>query len=163
MRWIKLIALAPLLLAAGSPYTVRLSTRSCLPIPVETAQTLGTDWAALAKFAQRCTVIGPDKRPALTVDVIRLDLAFKIDFFASHLDQQVPQPIIRDRAGNVVGKLVEQFPVDPPGRMRVTFARWQGGWPHEIRLYQAGESAIAPHAVPPMRWNASSRTFIDTE
>lgn len=152
-------ALAPFVLAGAAPYSVPLSVARCRPMAADTARSLGADWGALAAFAQRCSVPGPDRRPALSVDVIRLDQAYRIDFFATHPDQQIPQPIIRDPHGTVVGQLGEQFPEEPPGRLKVTFARWRAGWPQEIRLYQAGESALPPHPLPPMRWDARTRTY----
>ena len=158
MRRIAALLLVPGLVGATS-YTAPLSIARCRPMPAAAAQALGSEWVALAHFAQRCSVPGPNGRTALTVDVVRLDRAYAVDWFAAHPDQLVPRPIIRDVAGTPVGTLAEQFPEDPPGRLRVTFARWRAGWPQEIRLYQAGESAVPPHPEPPMRWDAAARRF----
>lgn len=157
-----LAASLPLLFAAARPYAVALSVNRCRPLPPATAAAFGPDWVGLTRFAERCAVPGPDGRVALTVDVVRLDRAYAVNFFATHPNQQVPRPIIRDAKGTPVGFLSDGFPEEPPSRKTVTFAQWRNGWPREIRLNEAGESALAPHAEPPMRWDASSRTFDDT-
>lgn len=164
MRGLSLLLLAamPVLPAAARPYAIVLHTEQCRTLPPAIAAAFGPDWVGLSRFAERCSVRGPTGRIALTVDVVRLDRAYAVDFFATHPDQPVPRAIIRDANGTPVGFLADQFPVEGPSRKQVTFIRWRNGWPQEIRLYEAGESALAPHPEPPMRWDADSRTYIET-
>ena len=153
-----LLAVAPLL-AGAAPYAVQLDARRCHPLAPRQIAELGPAWVALARFAQRCPVHGPNGRLALSVDTIRLDRAHAVDYFATHTVESVPTPILRDAAGTPIGEFLENFPEDPPGRMLIHFADWRRGFPHEIRLYQAGESALAPHPEPSMRWNPRVRRY----
>ncbi|WP_419808082.1 hypothetical protein [Sphingomonas sp.] len=153
MRVFLLSLLAALPAAASAPYSTPLDVAQCGALSGAAVAALGPDWSVLAAFVERCAVPGPDRRPALTVDIVRLDRAYAVDFFATHPDQTVPRPILRLPSGREVGTLPEQFPVEAPGMLKVRFVRWQRGLPREIRLYQAGESALAPHALPSLRWS----------
>ena len=161
MRPIRLLTLAAaVLLAAAAPYSVRLDVASCSALPPGRVAELGPDWSALVPYVQRCPVSGPDGHLALSVDIVRLDrAALAADFFTAHPDQPVPLPLLRDAAGTVVGSLPEGFPIDPPGILKVRFADWRRGVPQRIDLYQAGESALPPHPVPPLRWNGAARRY----
>lgn len=120
---------------------------------------VGPEWPALAAYVQRCPVPGPDGRLALTVDIIRLDHAYAAHLFNEHPDWKVPNPILRNAAGQVLGTLPEGFPVDPPGALRVKFADWSSGLPRRIDLYEAGESAVSPHALAPLRWDQKADRY----
>lgn len=120
---------------------------------------LGPDWVRLKPYLQRCKVYGPDGRVGLLVDIVRLDLALEDDFFKAHSYKAVPLPILRDASGRTVGRLPEGFPVDPPGELKVRFTRWNATVPQELELYEAGESALAPHALPSLRWNKRTRSY----
>lgn len=146
-------------LAVAAPYEVKLDARQCKALPDAAIAKLWPAWSALAAFVQRCPVAGPDGRLILTVDVIRFDHAAFVHAFDGHQDLRVPVPMLRDAAGQAVGSLPEGFPVDPPGKLRVTFADWRDGMPRTIRLYEAGVSALQPHAVPPLLWHAETRMY----
>lgn len=159
-RSIPLILCAGLLTAAGAPsYSVRLDSRQCAAMPARDVAALGPGWATLAPYVQRCRVRGPNGRVAVLVDIVRLDRALEGDFFKAHAYGDVPAPVLRDAAGRVVGHLPEGFPVQPPGELKVRFTRWRGAMPQEIMLYEAGESALAPHALPSLRWDERTRSY----
>ncbi|MGI4732281.1 MAG: hypothetical protein ACRYG8_18895 [Janthinobacterium lividum] len=145
--------------AAAAPYAVRLNTDRCAAIASDKLAGLGPEWPALGAFAQRCSIPGPDGRIALEVDIVRIDRANKVGFFDARANMRVPMPVIRDLAGKVLGSLPDGLPVDPPGRLLVRFTEWHGGRPLTIRLYQAGESAIGPHALAPLRWDARTGKY----
>ena len=160
MRPAAAFAIAALTLpAAASAYAVRLDVARCAPLALPDVATLGPEWPALAAYVQRCAVAGPDGRVALSVDIVRLDRAYAAHLFNNHPDWKVPNPILRDATGRPVGTLPEGFPVDPPGALRVRFADWIGGLPRRIDLYEAGESAVSPHALAPMQWDAKVRGY----
>ena len=151
--------LAALLLAGAAPFSVRLDAGNCQALSRQQLAGLGPAWPDLAGYAQRCPVRGPDGRLALTVNIIRLDRAFAADHFRGRTMDAVPKPVLRDAAGTRIGELPEGFPVDPPGMLQVRFTKWGHGMPHEIRLFQAGESALAPHALPSLRWDPATRRY----
>lgn len=154
------IAVSAIMLIAAKPYSVRLSVRQCAPLAPQEIAKLGSAWATMSRFVERCSVPGPDRRVALTVDLIRLDKAYDVDYFATHqANLALPVPILRNAAGTAVGTLPEGFPIDPPGRLTVRFVKWRGVVPHKIELYQAGESAVSPHPVPPLLWNARTGEY----
>ncbi len=160
MRRLTILVLAMLALpTAASAYSVRLDTARCTKLTPPQVIALGPDWSALAAYVQRCLVPGPDGRTALTVDVVRLDRAYAAHLFNAHPDQKVPDPVLRDMSGRVVGTLPEGFPVDPPGVLRVTFADWSGGRPLRIELFEAGRSAVSPERLPPMRWYPGANSY----
>jgi len=148
-----------LLLAGAAPYAVQLDAGRCRSLSSKQVAGLGPDWAALARYVQRCPVHGPDGRLALSVDIVRLDRAYAADFLRTHADRTVPKPVLRDVRGVGIGELPEGFPIDPPGQLRVQFTGWRRGFPHAIRLYEAGESALAPHPLPSLRWNPDRRRY----
>lgn len=150
---------AALLLAAAAPYAVQLGAGRCVPLSRPQVAALGPDWLALARYVRRCPVHGPDGRTVLSVDIVRVDQAIAEDYFRTRTTEAVPRPVLRDAAGTAVGELPEGFPADPPGLLRVRFVDWRGGVPHEIRLYEAGVSALAPHALPSLRWNPDTRHY----
>ncbi len=152
--------LAALSLPVGaSAYSVRLDAGRCVALPDSGIAALGPDWTALAAYVQRCSVPAPDGRPALSVDIVRLDRAYAAHLFNAHPDQKVPDPVLRDVSGHAIGTLPEGFPVDPPGALRVTFTDWSGGMPRRIELYEAGRSAVSPTRLPPLRWDPKANAF----
>ncbi len=154
-----LLALAGVQSVAAAPYAVQLDPARCVAISPGKLAALGPDWSALGTFAQRCPVPGSDGRVALEVDIIRIDRANRVGFFATRPDMAVPMPVLRDPSGAVVGSLPDGFPIDPPGKLRVRFTNWRSGRPLVVQLYQAGESAIAPHPLSPLRWDARAGRY----
>lgn len=71
----------------------------------------------------------------------------------------MPQPILRDTTGRVVGNLPSQFPIDLPSKLKTRFARWHGGLPQIILIYDAGWSALAPHWGEPIHLDACTGTY----
>ena len=145
--------------ALASAYEVRLDAAACRPLAAPLAASLGPDWSALAAYVQSCPVAGPDGRTALSVDIVRLDQAYAAHRFNRNPGQHVPDPVIRDTTGQPIGTLPEGFPVDPPGKLRVTFADWDGGRPRRIELYEAGQSAVSPERLPPMHWDVRIHAY----
>lgn len=159
-RWFAIgLALAASPSAIAAPYQVGLDARRCRTVAGPTIAGMGPDWSALAAHVQRCPVAGPDGRLALTVDIVRLDHPNATRTLAANPDLRIPFPIVRDAAGKTVGLLPEGFPVEPPGKLRVTFVDWRDGIPRRIDLHEAGVSALAPHPLPPLLWNAETRTY----
>ena len=173
MRLVRLVLPAVALLLGGMtpPYGVLLDARRCLPLAPQQLAELGPAWVALARFAQRCPVHGPDGRFALSVDTIRLDQARAADYFRTHAAEAVPTPILRDAAGVPIGGLPENFPTDRPNRAFIHFVDWRDGFPHEIRREQEVESALpslrllfrlpSMHLIslPSMHWNPRVRRY----
>ncbi len=87
----------------------------------------------------------------MSVMILRLDL-MDADGEPIPNNFAIPNPAIIDHHGKQIGSLPEEFPVDGPGRLRVTFKDWQNDFPTKIELFQAGKSALAPHPVQPMFW-----------
>ena len=123
-------------------------------------EALGPAWKAFAAYVKQCLVPGPDVRPVLNVDIVRLDHAYAAHLFNGRPDLTLPNPVLRDASGRAVGTLPEGFPVDPPGMMRVTFTDWRDGLPRRIELYEAGESAVSPQLVPPMHWDTKANAYV---
>ena len=160
MRPAPLASCALLLAATGAPpYSVRLDVRQCAPMPARDVAALGAEGVTLARYVERCRVPGPDGRDAMQVDIVRIDRATDDGFFKHRAADAVPLPILRLPSGRIVGRLPEGFPVDPPGELKVRFLHWQGAMPREIALYEAGESALAPHALPLLRWDERGRSY----
>lgn len=144
---------------AASAFAVQLDVARCASLALSDVAALGPEWPALAAFVQRCAVPGPDGRLALSVDIVRLDRAYAAHLFNDHPDLKVPNPILREPSGRAIGTLPEGFPVDPPGALHVKFADWSGGLPQRIDLYEAGKSAVSPHALAPMHWDAQTYRY----
>ena len=159
MIW-ALAALALSASASASEYAVRLDAGRCVPLAQPELAALGSAWAAFAPFAQRCPVPDPDGRAVLSVYIVRLDQAYAAHLFNGRPELTSPNPELRDAAGRVVGVLPEGFPVDPPGRMRVTFTDWQGGLPRRIELYEARADGASPQSVPPMHWDPEASSYV---
>lgn len=161
MRLVRLVLPAVALLLGGTtpPYGVLLDAERCLPLAPQQLAELGPAWIALARFAQRCPVHGPDGRLALSVDTIRFDRARAVDYFRTHTVETVPTPILRDAAGVPIGGFPENFPTDRPNRVLISFVDWRDGFPHEIRRDQEVESALPLIRLPSMHWNPRVRRY----
>ena len=144
-------ALLLVLLGAAAPYQVPLRAATCRAIAPPLLQRLGPEWQPLASYVQGCPVRGTNGTVALTVVVVRIDRMMDVHYFNTHT-LEIPFPVLLDGSGRVVGGLPEGFPYDPPGKLRVTFTQWRGGWPARIEQYEAGVSALAPHALSPQVW-----------
>jgi hypothetical protein len=147
---------------AVSPDAVPLSTESCVPVTEANLAVLGSVWRSISGFVQVCKVRASDGSVPLTVTIVRIDKAGQAKLFATHSNLEIPDPVISDTNGQLVGTLPEGFPVDPPGRLRVTFADWRSGFPWRIDLYEAGQSAVSPHPLPPLQWDPLRHRFLST-
>lgn len=145
--------------ASAAGYAVQLDAARCIPLDPSTVTQLGPDWQPVARYVQRCPVAGPDGRPALSVDIVRVDHAYADGVFDAQPSLAVPTPVLHDPSGRAVGGLPEAFPADPPGALRVTFADWHGGLPRRIDLFEAGASTLPPHALPPLRWDLKANAY----
>ncbi len=143
--------------AAPAPYSVRLDARACQAAPSRAAS-LGPAWQTLAAYVQDCPVRGPDGRRGLTVVIVRVDRVYA-RFVHQRIDFTIPDPVLLGPGGTRLGQLPEGFPVDPPGALRVRFVQWRDGLPRRIDLYEAGESALPPHALDPMRWDPAGLSY----
>ena len=110
-------------------------------------------------YVQQCPVRGLDGGLALTVVTLRVDRAMADNFFAHRLYADLPKPLLRGPKGQTLGHLPENFPEEPPSALHVTFTDWVGGMPRRVMLYEAGESAIEPHALDPLVWDPASRAY----
>ena len=111
---------------------MRLDAGRCAPLAGPELEAQGPAWKAFASYAQRCPVAGPDGRPVLNVDIVRLDRAYAAHLFNARPDLTSPNPVLREASG---------------------FHR-------RIELYEAGESAVSPQLVPPMHWDAKANACV---
>jgi hypothetical protein len=155
-----LLAGGLLLVCAAAPETVTLRADDCAPMGAAMLESLGPSWHAFMPFVQSCAVHAPDGTVPLTVVTVRIDLGAAAGSSAKMPDAEAPSPVIRDRQSHVVGELPESFPIDPPGELKVSFMDWRNGVLWQIELYEAGESAVPPHTLPPLYWHADVAHYL---
>ena len=135
--------------ALGHDDAVVLSVKDAIPAPSDVGDRYGPEWSGpLGPYVQLCLVKAPKTgKTALTVLIVRLDLATKDGLLDEYPNLTVPNPLILNLKGHKIGELPEGFPVDPPGKLIVTFRGWHENFPTVVTFYQQGTSAIGPHAL----------------
>lgn len=136
---------------------VKLNPQTCRPLPAEQMAWLGAEWTPYQAFTKFCEV-KYGKSAALYLVSVWAD-----DFYAtkpaSDPAVKFPKPILAGPDGMKFGELPMNFPRDPPRTLSVTFARWTGGFPHEIRLWVEDPTVVGDHSLRPLEWDATSQTF----
>jgi hypothetical protein len=159
--WLLLVlSVAPSRAWCGQQIEVPLLVETCQRAPATLIDTLDGRWQRLRRYVDLCPVRSPEGGIILSVLTVRVDRVNEENLIQQWGIDEPPDPLILDNQGVVVGTLGESFPVDPPGELKVTFTDWQENWPHRIKLFQAGTSALFPHAVPPMVWDDRLRRYV---
>ena len=141
---------------------IALKVENCQAVAASFIATLPEEWHDVASYVQRCPVHAPDGKIALTVLVVRLDIAmFRDNLFATERSLSIPDPIILDVQDRTIGTIGDGFPIDPPDKPEITFTDWQAGFPQRVDLYQAGESAVAPHPMPSLFWDDHRHRYLE--
>lgn len=74
--------------------------------------------------------------------------------------ENFPKPILFDGAGQRVGELSELFPEESPGEMILTYGRWQGDIPGEIRMHIINPAVTGDYDLPTLLWNKEQHRYL---
>ena len=62
-----------------------------------------------------------------------------------------------------MGELKELFPDDLPGEMTITYGRWEGNVPGEIRMRVVANIVVKNYDLPTLKWNKETRRYLPVE
>lgn len=140
---------------SGPLVTVRPG--DCIPASRQQKNWLGSVWVPFQPFVKSCEVKSGRKTVLYLISVWADDYEAKLPESAPSV--KFPKPILLGPAGVVLGELPMNFPRDPPRTLTVTFARWLGGFPHEVRFWVDDPTVLGNHSIPSLEWDAGSRIF----
>lgn len=67
--------------------------------------------------------------------------------------EDFPKPVLLNVVGQQVGTLEALFPNESPGEMVLTYGRWQGNTPGEIKTRMLHPGVSGNYDLPTLRWN----------
>ncbi len=136
---------------------VKIDPGTCRPLSAEKKIWLGPAWIPFQAFVKSCAVKDGRSTALYVVSVWADDYNAKLPEFDPAV--KFPKPILVGPDGVVFGELPMNFPRDPPRTLTVTMARWSRGFPHEIRFWVEDPTVLGNHSLPPLEWDATSKTF----
>lgn len=73
-----------------------------------------------------------------------------------------PEPLLFNSKGKQIGKLRESFLNEEVIEMMLTYGRWQGNTPGEIRMYVSNPTVTGDYNLPTLFWNQEEERYIES-
>lgn len=148
---------------ASAQYKVVLNPNRCVPPTAAQLKWLPLEWQAYTEYVRVCSVRNLQKKSIMLVASVRADLYYKAQPGQSVPLVVLPSPLLFLPAGQISGTLPYNFPDDPPAELRVTFTRWEQGFPRRIELFLTDPRASGNRSLPPLEWNDAEKKFRSKE
>jgi hypothetical protein len=124
---------------------------------------LPADWQPFAEYTRICSVHNSEHEAVLFLVSVHADLYYRAQLSSTVHQVELPHPLLLLPSGAVSGSLPYNFPDDPPAELRVSFAKWQHGFPQRIDLYLTDPRAAGNRSLPPLAWDPAQRQFLPQE
>ena len=167
--------------SADTPRRVRVHLDDCRSAPASDISTLEASWLPWRPFIQLCPVLAPNGQRVFSVLTVRIDL-FQADYgvFADSpaasseapaaeapagtaqsrpAPTPIPNSIILDSRGGVIGELPGVFPGGFPGETRLFFTDWRSGFPRRVEMQEINAAALGTFDRPPLVWSEATQRY----
>lgn len=146
--------------ADGAERLQQLLPATCVSLAASKLNlTLPAEWRPYIGATRVC----PLKRNSGATENIRLVSIFIEDYYrnkpADAPWEDFPKPVLLDDVGQQVGTLEALFPNESPGEMVLSYGRWQGHIPTEIKMRMLHPGVSGNYDLPTLRWNKKSRRY----
>jgi hypothetical protein len=144
--------------AGQTAVMVGVTPADCVAPDASVRARLDEAWQPFLPFTRACTVRSPERQPALLLVSVWAERYYEDS--RSAVQAAMPKPLLLTTSGATVGRLPFNYPDDPPAALTVTFHDWRDGFPRRIELFVKDPAALGDRALPPLRWNETSRQFV---
>jgi len=140
-----------------------LNPNRCLRPSEEQLKWFPPGWQTYTNYVRVCPVRNLGEKPVLLLASVRADLYYRAQPGPSVTEVELPSPLLFMPTGQVSGILPFNFPDDPPAELRVTFTRWEHGFPHRIELFLTDPRASGNRNLPALEWDEAQKKFLSKE
>lgn len=118
---------------------------------------LGVEWQPFVPYVKSCEVKRASSAELYVISVWADDYEAQLPKDAPAV--KFPKPLIVSKDGKTLGRLPLGFPRDPPRSSDVTFTKWSGGFPRQIRV-GVDDPTVAGNSTLLLEWNTQSNSFV---
>lgn len=155
------------LCTAGSGYShqhkVVVDPVQCSRLTQAQQNWLSPTWQPYLEYARICSIRNSKQEAVVLLVSVHADLYYGAQPGQSVHQVKMPDPLLFLPSGEVLGYLPYNFPDDPPAELRVTFARWEQGFPERIDLYLTDPRAGGNRSLPSLVWDSGQKKFLSQE
>ena len=139
----------------------QLLPQACVPLASsKVTVALSAAWEPYLSATRAC----PLAKQQGTQPEITLITIFAVDYYRDKPEGAVwenfPDPILVNRAGARVGTLEHLFPDEAPGEMTLSYGRWRGNIPGEIRIHITHSGVSGDYDLPTRLWSEERKRYV---
>ena len=137
---------------------------SCIPLSSTKLKVpLAAEWKRYLSSTRVCPLV---KQRGAEADIVLISVSPN-DYYrnkpASTAIADFPEPLIFTIKGEQVGKLRESFMNEEVVEMILTYGRWQGNIPGEIRMYISNPTVTGNYSLPNLVWNKQEERYVESD
>ena len=137
---------------------VKVRPDSCRRLTDTQRAWLGPEWQPFEAYAKSCEVKRSGSTALYLVSVWADDYEARLPAGAPAV--KLPKPVLVSKDGTILGRLPVGFPRDPPRSTDVTFTKWAGDFPAQIRVDVEDPTVVGNHSLT-VRWEPASKQFVE--
>lgn len=133
---------------------------TCLPIASSNITVnLGIKWQPYLFATRVCPL---EKQKGVKANIYLISI-FIEDYYrdkpADSPWEQFPTPVLVNEKGTQVGVVSELFPEESPGEMVLTYGKWVGNIPGEIKMHVLHPGVAGDYDLPTLYWHAEKKQY----